>query len=101
MTSFPRSSRMSKKRARQPCWGISVLRAVWPKSIRGSTPKIKGTCQIEKAANESAHFMRFYVPCPLWGGAVSEICDESTPFGLKWEKDSPESVSTSVNIMAA
>ncbi|EJK5582691.1 phage terminase large subunit family protein, partial [Escherichia coli] len=35
--------------------------SVWPKSIRGSTPKIKGTCQIEKAANESAHFMRFYV----------------------------------------
>ncbi|EPE0551953.1 phage terminase large subunit family protein, partial [Escherichia coli] len=30
--------------------------SVWPKSIRGSTPKIKGTCQIEKAANESAHF---------------------------------------------
>lgn len=27
MTNFPRSSRMSKKRARQPCWGISVLRA--------------------------------------------------------------------------
>lgn len=22
--------------------------SVWPKSIRGSTPKIKGTCQIEK-----------------------------------------------------
>lgn len=25
----PRSSRMSKKRARQPCWGISVLRALY------------------------------------------------------------------------
>ncbi|PJI56331.1 host specificity protein J [Escherichia coli] len=24
--------------------------SVWPKSIRGSTPKIKGSCQIEKAA---------------------------------------------------
>ena len=32
-----------------------------------STPKIKGTCQIEKAANESAHFMRFYVPCHTVG----------------------------------
>ena len=41
--------------------------SVWPKSIRGSTPKIKGSCQIEKAANESAHFMRFYVPCPHCG----------------------------------
>ncbi len=34
--------------------------SVWPKSIRGSTPKAKGTCQIDKAANESAHFMRFH-----------------------------------------
>ncbi|WP_262190413.1 phage terminase large subunit family protein, partial [Escherichia coli] len=34
--------------------------SVWTKSIRGSTPKVKGSCQIEKAANESAHFMRFY-----------------------------------------
>ncbi|WP_252342448.1 phage terminase large subunit family protein [Escherichia coli] len=67
--------------------------SVWPKSIRGSTPKIKGTCQIEKAANESAHFMRFYVPCPHCGEAqYLKFGDESTPFGLKWEKDSPESV---------
>ncbi len=66
---------------------------MWPKSIRGSTPKIKGTCQIEKAANESAHFMRFYVPCPHCGEAqYLKFGDESTPFGLKWEKDSPESV---------
>ncbi|HAH3114358.1 TPA: hypothetical protein GF618_21630 [Escherichia coli] len=67
--------------------------SVWPKSIRGSTPKIKGSCQIEKAANESAHFMRFYVPCPHCGEAqYLKFGDESTPFGLKWEKDSPESV---------
>uniref|UniRef100_UPI000BE51329 phage terminase large subunit family protein n=1 Tax=Escherichia coli TaxID=562 RepID=UPI000BE51329 len=67
--------------------------SVWPKSIRGSTPKIKGTCQIEKSANESAHFMRFYVPCPHCGEAqYLKFGDESTPFGLKWEKDSPESV---------
>lgn len=67
--------------------------SVWPKSIRGSTPKIKGTCQIEKAANESAHFMRFYVPCPHCGEEqYLKFGDESTPFGLKWEKDSPESV---------
>ncbi|TJR20905.1 phage terminase large subunit family protein, partial [Escherichia coli] len=67
--------------------------SVWPKSIRGSTPKIKGTCQIEKAANESAHFMLFYVPCPHCGEAqYLKFGDESTPFGLKWEKDSPESV---------
>ncbi|WP_097486962.1 phage terminase large subunit family protein [Escherichia coli] len=67
--------------------------SVWPKSIRGSTPKIKGFCQIEKAANESAHFMRFYVPCPHCGEAQSlKFGDDATTFGLKWEKGKPETV---------
>ncbi|EFC3660128.1 TPA: phage terminase large subunit family protein [Escherichia coli] len=67
--------------------------SVWPKSIRGSTPKIKGSCQIEKAANESAHFMRFYVPCPHCGEAqYLKFGDDATPFGLKWEKGKPETV---------
>ena len=67
--------------------------SVWPKSIRGSTPKIKGFCQIEKAANESAHFMRFYVPCPHCGEAqYLKFGDDATPFGLKWEKGKPETV---------
>ncbi|EJY7995503.1 phage terminase large subunit family protein [Salmonella enterica] len=67
--------------------------SVWPKSIRGSTPKIKGTCQIEKAANESAHFMRFYVPCPHCGEEqYLKFGDSDTPFGLKWEKGKPETV---------
>ena len=67
--------------------------SVWPKSIRGSTPKIKGSCQIEKAANESAHFMRFYVPCPHCGEVqYLKFGDNATPFGLKWEKGKPETV---------
>lgn len=67
--------------------------SVWPKSIRGSTPKVKGSCQIEKAANESAHFMRFYVPCPHCGEEqYLKFGDGSTPFGLKWEKSKPETV---------
>ncbi|HAI2242080.1 TPA: phage terminase large subunit family protein, partial [Escherichia coli] len=67
--------------------------SVWPKSIRGSTPKIKGSCQIEKAANESAHFMRFYVPCPHCGEVqYLKFGDDATPFGLKWEKGKPETV---------
>ncbi|EHU61130.1 hypothetical protein ECDEC2E_1324 [Escherichia coli DEC2E] len=37
--------------------------------------------------------MRFYVPCPHCGEAqYLKFGDESTPFRLKWEKDSPESV---------
>ncbi|MBC1057618.1 phage terminase large subunit family protein [Escherichia coli] len=67
--------------------------SVWPKSIRGSTPKIKGFCQIEKAANESAHFMRFYVPCPHCGEAqYLKFGDDATTFSLKWEKGKPETV---------
>ncbi|EIZ6339283.1 TPA: phage terminase large subunit family protein [Salmonella enterica] len=67
--------------------------SVWPKSIRGSTPKTKGTCQIEKAANESAHLMRFHVPCPHCGEEqYLKFGDGSTPFGLKWEKGKPETV---------
>lgn len=67
--------------------------SVWPKSIRGSTPKVKGACQIEKAANESAHFMRFHVPCPHCGEEqYLKFGDGSTPFGLKWEKSKPETV---------
>lgn len=64
--------------------------STFPKSIRGSTPKTKGECQIEAAADESPHFFRLHVPCPhcgkeqhlKWGG---KDCD----FGLKWEPDKP------------
>lgn len=64
--------------------------STFPKSIRGSTPKVAGQCQIERAASESPHLMRFHVPCPhcgelqtlKWGGPD---CD----FGIKWEKGKP------------
>lgn len=67
--------------------------STFPKSIRGSTPKTKGACQIESAAAESPHFFRLHVPCPhcrqlqtlKWGGPD---CD----FGLKWEKGNPRDV---------
>lgn len=61
--------------------------STFPKSIRGSTPKVRGQCQIEKAAEESAHLMRFHLRCPhcdgeqhlKWGGPD---CD----FGIKFSK---------------
>ncbi|MCX4037787.1 MULTISPECIES: phage terminase large subunit family protein [Aeromonas] len=57
-----------------------------PKSIRGSTPKIAGQCQIERAASESPHLMRYHIKCPhceaeqylKWGGPDAE-------FGIKWD----------------
>lgn len=67
--------------------------SVWPKSIRGSTPKIKGVCQIERAASESGHLMRFHIQCPhcgaeqylKWGG-------KDEPYGFKWEKQAAKTV---------
>lgn len=64
--------------------------STFPKSIRGSTPKTKGECQIEAAADESPHFFRLHIPCPhcrkeqdlKWGG---KDCD----FGLKWDPCKP------------
>ncbi|MEL2471384.1 phage terminase large subunit family protein, partial [Escherichia coli] len=65
----------------------------WPKSIRGSTPKVRGTCQIERAASESPHFMRFHVACPHCGEEqYLKFGDKETPFGLKWTPDDPSSV---------
>ncbi|SDS20941.1 Phage terminase, large subunit GpA [Halopseudomonas xinjiangensis] len=65
--------------------------STFPKSIRGSTPKIKGTCQIEAAASESPHFLRLHIPCPhcrveqylKWGG-------KDCSFGIKWDADRPQ-----------
>lgn len=67
--------------------------SVWPKSIRGSTPKVKGTCQIERAAKESEHFLRFHVPCPHCGEEqYLKFGDKETPFGFKWSPGEPASV---------
>lgn len=62
--------------------------SMFPKSIRGSTPKVLGTCQIEKACSESPHYFKFSLPCPhcdelqdlKWGGPEE-------PFGIKWRKN--------------
>ncbi|MHC5175465.1 phage terminase large subunit family protein [Serratia rhizosphaerae] len=67
--------------------------SVWPKSIRGSTPKIRGQCQIEKAASESDHMLRFHVPCPHCGECqYLKFGDDDTAFGLKWEEGKPATV---------
>lgn len=66
--------------------------STFPKSIRGSTPKITGTCQIEAAANESPHLFRMHIPCPhcqqeqalKWGG-------RDCAFGIKWDREKPSS----------
>ena len=67
--------------------------SVFPKSVRGSTPKIKRECQIERAASESEVNLKFNIPCPhckkeqslKWGG-------KDTDHGFIFEKEDPEGV---------
>ena len=62
--------------------------SVFPKSVRGSTPKIAGECQIDRAASESDVRLKFNAPCPRckefqflkWGGKDAE-------FGFKWDAE--------------
>lgn len=63
----------------------------FPKSIRGSTPKIKESSQIEASLAEADVVLKYHIPCPhcnemqhlKWGG-------DKADFGIKWEKDKPE-----------
>jgi phage terminase large subunit GpA-like protein len=65
--------------------------SVWPKSIRGSTMKIKGKCQMEKAAKESSHIMRFHINCPHCSESqYLKFGDKETEFGFKWDRGQPE-----------
>jgi len=63
--------------------------AVYPKSIRGSTPKKAGTCQVSKAASESPIRLRFHIECPHCRGEQTlKFGGKDCEYGLKWEKDS-------------
>ncbi|MGU0044391.1 hypothetical protein ACVXHA_27435 [Escherichia coli] len=76
--------------------------SVWPKSIRGSTPKVRGTCQIERAASESRILCVFMLPARTAGrSSILKFGDKETPFGLKWTPDDPSSVFISASIMPA
>ena len=67
--------------------------SVFPKSVRGSTPKVAGTCMITRAASTAECFFRFHLACPhcgreqhlKWGGKGAE-------FGFKWLDDDPTTV---------
>lgn len=67
--------------------------SVFGKSIRGSTPKNKHECQIERASFESGMMLRYEIPCPhcneyqslKWGGPDAE-------FGMKFQNDDSTTV---------
>jgi phage terminase large subunit GpA-like protein len=65
--------------------------STFPKSIRGSTPKIKGTCQIEAASSESPHLLRLNVPCPHCGGEQHlKWGGKECAYGIKWDPEKPQ-----------
>ena len=70
-----------------------IAGSIYPKSIRGSTMKIRGKCQMEKAASESPHLMRFHIRCPHCDEyQYLKFGDKETPFGFKWDRGDPDSV---------
>ena len=71
-------------------FGLAAKRvegASFPKMICGSTPKLKGFCQIEARVVVAQHVFRRHVPCPncgemhplTWGGRDAK-------HGMKWQK---------------
>lgn len=56
----------------------------FPKSIRGSTPKIKGVCLIEKALKKCKFIFYRHLPCPHCG-SMQRLKFEN----LKWENSDP------------
>lgn len=67
--------------------------AIFGKLVVGSTPKLKGFCNLEKRERDADLFMQPAVPCPdcgefhpiTWGG-------KDEPHGMKWSDGDPDSV---------
>lgn len=74
--------------------------STFPKSIRGSTPKLAGTgpedpnrCQISKAVDESPHLLRYNIACPHCGGEqVLKWGGKDEPYGFKWDGNDAKTV---------
>ena len=70
---------------------VRITTSSFPKSIRGSTPKIEGSCQITDSLNEADIIFQFEVPCPKckamqlleWGGRDAD-------HGIKWVDKDPK-----------
>lgn len=62
--------------------------ASFPKIIVGSTPKLRGLCQIEARVAVAPHVFRRHVPCPHCG-AMHPLTwgDRKSKHGMKWSED--------------
>ncbi len=66
--------------------------SVYGKSIRGSTPKLKGECQIEEVCSEADQRFYRHIPCPECGEYQAlQFGGPDVEFGLKWNHDAPRS----------
>jgi phage terminase large subunit GpA-like protein len=63
------------------------------KQIKGSSPKERGSSQIESSVNDAKCILRFNVKCPHCAGfAPLEFGGPKSRHGLKWPKGKPEEV---------
>lgn len=61
-----------------------ITNSAFPKSVRGSTPRLKHDSLIAGEAERARHLFRYYLPCPE--------CDafQALQWGqMRWEKDKP------------
>ena len=67
--------------------------APYPKFIGGSTPGVKGLCQVERARLSADLDMRYYIECPHCGAEHPlEWGGKNKLHGFKWDAGNPASV---------
>lgn len=65
--------------------------SVFGKSIRGSSPKLKGECQIEEVCSEADVQLYRYIACPKCGHKQPlQFGGPDVEFGIKWNHNVPK-----------
>lgn len=82
-------------------FGLAAKRvegASFPKMIVGSTPKLRGLCQIESRVALAQLVLRYEIPCPHCGGYHTlRFGKPSSAYGMKWQKcDNADDTAASV-----
>lgn len=67
--------------------------SIFPKSIRGTTPKLEKTSLIKQCVESADMMFRFHVPCPhCQERQALEFGGKKVKHGFKWDDDKPETV---------
>ena len=102
MNLLPLMRILNRKALRRSPGDKRIEGSVYLKSIRGSTPKVRGTCQIERAASESPHFMRFHVACPHCGrSSILNLATKRRRLASNGRRMTPPACFISASIMPA